>query len=108
FPGNIVPITRLDPVALNLSKDLPTATGTGLVTYGAPSFETFDEGIAKFDQQIKDKDRFMVRYFVDNFADAAVLSPGSAPGTFNLLTYTDFANIRSTNATTSRRTSSRR
>ncbi len=101
FPGNIVPINRLDPVALAMSKDLPTGTGTGLTTYGAPSIEDFDEGIAKFDQQIGSNDRFMARYFVDNFADAAVLSPGSAPGTFNLLTYTDYANIRSTNATIS-------
>ena len=93
FPGNIVPVSRLDPVSLNVSKVLPTATGAGLVTFGKPSIQDFDEGIVKFDQQIKAKDRFSARYFVDNFNNGQSLTPG------NLLTYADYSYIRSTNAT---------
>jgi len=95
FPGNMIPISRLDPVSLNVSKFLPAATGTGLVTFGKGIVQDFNEGIAKFDHQIKDSDRLSARYFIDQFNLAQNLAPT------NLLTYADSARIRSQNATIS-------
>jgi len=95
FAGNKIPISRLDPVALNVSKFLPAATGTGLVFYGKRDVQDFDEGAAKFDHQITAKDRFSARYFIDHFNRGENLAPG------NLLTYADSARIRSQNATVS-------
>jgi hypothetical protein len=96
FAGNQVPISLLDPVSLNVSKLLPAATdATGLTFFGKNTKQDFNEGVAKFDHQINDKDRMSVRYFIDHFILAENLQPG------NLLTYADSARIRSQNATIS-------
>jgi hypothetical protein len=95
FAGNMIPLSRLDPVSLNVTRFLPRTTGAGLVTYGKGIVQDFNEGIAKFDHQIKESDRLSARFFIDQFNLAENLVPT------NLLTYADSARIRSQNATIS-------
>ena len=92
FTGNRIPVSQLDPVALKVSALLPQATGTGLAFFGKNTVQNFDEGVAKLDHQISEKDRLSGRYFIDHFVIAENLQPG------NLLTYADSARIRSQNA----------
>jgi hypothetical protein len=94
FPGNQIPLNRLDPVSLNLTKLLPRATGTGLITFGKGLNENFNEGVVKFDHQINDSDRLSVRYFIDQFN---LLQDNATP---NILNYGDYATIRDQNVTT--------
>ncbi|HXE13524.1 MAG TPA: carboxypeptidase regulatory-like domain-containing protein [Bryobacteraceae bacterium] len=67
FPGNIIPVNRFDPAAVALTKYLPAATGSGLVFYGQPLAQNFDEMVSRIDHNISDKDRLSGRYFFDRF-----------------------------------------
>ena len=93
FAGNLVPLNRLDPASLNLSRNwLPRAGGTGLIFYSRPLAQDFNEFTAKGDYNLSGSDRLGLRYFRDTF---------NQPGTLvnkNLLTYGDFSTINYTNA----------
>jgi hypothetical protein len=41
FPGNIIPITRIDPTAAIIQDMIPQPTGTGLLNYTAPPYTNF-------------------------------------------------------------------
>ncbi len=73
FPGNIIPVDRFDPAAIALTKHLPSAIGNGLVFYGQPVAQNFDEMVTRVDHNISDKDRLTGRYFFDRFYNAPFL-----------------------------------
>ena len=72
FSRNYIDPTRFDSAALNVMKRLPSATGNGLVYYQQPTSETFNEYVARGDQEIGNNDRVTLRYYYNDFAlDAA-------------------------------------
>ena len=75
FPGNIIPAYRLDKAALALTKYLPGSTTNGLVFYGAPVSQDFDETTVRGDHSFSDRDHLSVRYFYDRYNNAAYLDP---------------------------------
>src|SRR5262249_3327608 len=53
FPGNIIPVSRFEPASLAMLKYLPPfAGGNGLVFFGTPIIQNFDEFITRFDYSI--------------------------------------------------------
>lgn len=83
FPNNQIPLNRMDPAAMAFAKDLPSATGNGLVFYQKPVRQNFNEEVARIDHLISANDRLTARYFRDRFYNAGILD------TTNLLTFTD-------------------
>lgn len=81
FPNNQIPTNRFDPATLNVLKHLPTVGGDGRIVFGRNIAQELDQGVAKFDHQLSDRDRFSGRYFIDHFRNAAIYNDG------NLLTY---------------------
>ncbi len=72
FPGNIVPTSLLSPIALAIvtSKYYPAPTNGNLLNnfqYGANSTNNTDQGDAKVDYNISEKDRFFARYSQSRF-----------------------------------------
>lgn len=79
--------------SLALLKYLPAVTGTdGTVQFIKPTRQNFIEYTGRVDQTLGASDRLLFRYFYDSFDSAGILD------TTNLLTYSDFANIRYHNA----------
>jgi Carboxypeptidase regulatory-like domain len=71
FAGNIIPASMLSPIAQKIvnSQYYPTPTGSGLVNnylYSSHSQINGDQGDAKVDWNISDKDRFFARYSQSN------------------------------------------
>jgi hypothetical protein len=69
FPGNIVPASEINPVAVNVMKyyplpNRPGAVNTGLNNYydATTSVINTDTGDAKLDENINDRNRFFFRY----------------------------------------------
>ncbi len=67
FPGNIIPASRLNPVAQAIvnSSEYPQATGSGLINnylYASHSAINGDQGDVRIDYTMSDKDRLMARY----------------------------------------------
>jgi hypothetical protein len=94
FPGNIIPVSRLDPVALNLANRLFPAglTGTGFFTYQTGVNQDLDQGVMRIDHQITDNDRLTGRYFIDQFQNAANFDP------HNYVSYSNGSGTRVQNA----------
>ena len=88
FPGNIIPASRLNASSLAFAKDLPQVAGNGLIFYQLPLIETFNEYVARGDQDLGANDHIYVHYYYNDF-----LSPGVEDPT-NLLTYKDAAHVR--------------
>lgn len=87
YPNNQIPANSFDKASLNVTKQLPTATGNGLVFYNKPDVEDFDEAMGRVDHVISNSDRLFVRYFWDRFDYQPVLVDG------NILTYASGAHI---------------
>ncbi|MCU1258752.1 MAG: Cna B-type protein [Bryobacterales bacterium] len=67
FAGNIIPTSRLDPVALALAKYYPLPNNTNLTNNYLRSTAvrfTDDTGDARIDHQFSDKNRFFGRYSI--------------------------------------------
>jgi hypothetical protein len=67
FPGNMIPLNRLSPVASKIVNDsaYPVPTGPGLINnylYASHTAINGDQGDLKIDYNISDKDRFFGRY----------------------------------------------
>ncbi len=83
-----IPTNSYNSASLALLKYIPTGDVNGSYTYVKPSFTDYDEVTARFDQDLGTKDRFMVRYFNDNYHLNGVLN------LTDLLTYADQADIK--------------
>jgi len=73
FLGNIIPQSRLDPVALKLIKYIanPNVTGTiaganNMITSPNPRTDAYDQHVIRIDQVITDKHKFFSRYVRGN------------------------------------------
>ena len=77
YPGKIIPTSQFDPVALAFARQLlpQGLTGTGNFTYQTPVTQNFAQGVIRGDHQISQNDRLTLRYFIDNFTNAATYDP---------------------------------
>ena len=77
YPGKIIPTSQFDPVSLAFVKQLMPAnlTGTGTYTYQTPVNQNLAQGVIRGDHQISQSDRLTMRYFIDNFTNAATYDP---------------------------------
>jgi len=93
FPGNIIPTSRFDAAAIATAKLLPPAGGAnGLVRYTSPfAPQDFTEETLRIDHAFSSKDRLTGRYFLDQFNNPAIYTPG------NILVYRDGQPNRSQN-----------
>ena len=95
FPNNQIPVSRFDPVAVNVLQYIPQVGGDGRIVFGRNVSQDLNQGVAKVDHQLTPKDRLTARYFIDHFNNAAIYNDG------NLLTYRTGSNqsrVRTQNA----------
>ena len=84
FPGNIIPVSRLEPASLAMIKYLPAASReNGQAIFSTPVIQDFKEFIARVDYSMSNSDRLNYR-----FNKAWYDSPGIFANN-NLLTYAD-------------------
>ena len=75
FPGNLIPVSRLDPAAVKLASYLPATTNPcGKVTYGVPTTGDEDQFIGRVDWARSSKHSLFGRYFMAQFSN-----PGADP-----------------------------
>jgi hypothetical protein len=93
FAGNLIPTNRFDTAAVATAKFLPAATSSnGLVRFTSPfAPQNFEEETIRIDHAISARDRLMGRYFLDEFDNPAIYTPG------NILVYRDGQPNRSQN-----------
>ncbi len=96
FPGNIIPASRIDPVAKNIAAYIPAPTSAGVQYTGTGNFVRNDSNRInkdavsyKVDHYFSEKNRFFARYSADDtpFLRAGVYgsspaSPSAGPQTF--------------------------
>jgi hypothetical protein len=87
FPNNQIPVSRLDPASLTLTKYLPRAGGNGLIFFANPDVENFAEALVRVDHTISSSDRVFVRYFYNRYHFDPVLASN------NILTYSTGSHI---------------
>lgn len=84
FPGNIIPVNRLEPASLAMLKFLPAASGgNGLVFYSTPVIQDFKEFITRIDYSVTALDRLNFRINKSWYRAPGILANN------NLLTYAD-------------------
>jgi hypothetical protein len=84
FPGNVIPSSRIDPVAANVVKYYPAPNQTG-TTSGSNNFYASGKSVlnsdqidAKVDENLNERNRFFVRYSRRNLAQPfAALFPAA-------------------------------
>lgn len=84
FPGNIIPPSRISPVALELFKLIPDAPQPARLTdfnavYVKPQFDNSEKYDARFDYNISERNRFFARATIARLDQASRYS-GDVPG----------------------------
>ncbi len=69
FPGNLIPLSRRDPVSVELLSFLPPGGANGLVFVPQPSSRDFNEILLRGDHQFGSSDTLFIRHFLDDFVD---------------------------------------
>jgi Carboxypeptidase regulatory-like domain len=92
YLNNQIPTTSFDPAAVAVARELPSVNGNGVVFYQKPIVQNYNEYVIRIDHQLRDADRFFVRYYQNHFTNGGALDRS------NLLTYSDQADIRVQNA----------
>jgi hypothetical protein len=71
FPGNQIPVSSLNSVALGVMKNLPVSSASpcGLVTFGIPATGDSDEFIGRADYVINSKDTLYGRYYINDWSN---------------------------------------
>ena len=88
FPGNQIPLNRLDPASQGVLKYLPASTAaSGIVFYSSPLHQNFNDVMGRFDQVFSDKDHASLRYDWQLFTNKPVYTPT------NILSYADGSDI---------------
>jgi Carboxypeptidase regulatory-like domain len=78
FPNAQVPLSRFDPVALQVMKHLPVADNPcGRVTFGIPSTGDEDQAIGRIDFNLASNHTLFGRYFLADYRNPAVYDPGN-------------------------------
>ena len=75
FPGNLIPVSRMDPASLAFTKYYPVGAGNGIVFYSKPVNESFNEEIVRVDHSFSEKDRLMGHYYANKYYQASTWSP---------------------------------
>jgi hypothetical protein len=91
FAGNQIPMSLLNPVAVGVTKYLPTASANqcGLVTFGIPQTGDEEQYIGRTDYTINSKHTLFGRYFADDWRNPPVLVgsnllTSTSPGNYEL------------------------
>lgn len=97
FPYNHIPVSRMDPAALAIEKDIPAppqgTTGLGAtVFFTKPTIQSYNEYFGRVDHSFGEHDQLFGHYYQNDFAQDGTYQPS------NLLTYASFSNIRYQNA----------
>jgi Carboxypeptidase regulatory-like domain len=93
FPGNKIPTSRYDPVAVNFTKYIPVpASGNGRLFYSVPLAQDFREFLTRGDHTFSERDRLSLRYFYDKFHNTGFLDKS------NYLSNSNYSVIYSQNA----------
>jgi hypothetical protein len=88
FPGNQIPVARIDPASQGVMKYLPTSTAaSGIVFYSSPVHQNFNDVMGRLDQVFSDKDHASVRYDWQLFTNKPVYT------STNILSYADGSDI---------------
>lgn len=75
-PGNIIPASQLDPVALKILETIPLPNQpNGLLFYTVASSQTDNQYIGRVDHEFTGSHRLSVRYFFDGLDNPAVVDP---------------------------------
>lgn len=78
FPGNVIPSSRLDPVAQKVLAYIPTATSAdGLLFYQRGDKQTDNQYLFRIDHQFNEKHQLSGRYFFDELTIPAILDPNN-------------------------------
>ncbi|HEY7306317.1 MAG TPA: carboxypeptidase-like regulatory domain-containing protein [Bryobacteraceae bacterium] len=94
FPGNQVPVSRFDPIALNVLKGVPVgAPGTGLSFYSTSTHTDDNQWMGRVDHNFSDKFRIFARYLFDRLDEPASIINN------NILSVSDAAYWQSQNIT---------
>ncbi|MBY0503128.1 MAG: TonB-dependent receptor [Bryobacteraceae bacterium] len=83
FPGNRIPVSRLDPAALRITGLLPNPTSPGATrnfVFNPTVEQRTDQFDVRLDHNIGQSDRVFFKYSYD---DTSLLSPGSLPSPAN-------------------------
>jgi hypothetical protein len=73
-PGNVIPASQLDPVALNVLKTIPLPNQpNGLLYYTVPNKQTDNQYIARVDHQFSSNHRLSGRYLFDGLDNPAIV-----------------------------------
>ena len=74
IPGNIMPASQLDPVALKVLDTIPQPNQPGgLLYYVQASSQTDNQLIGRIDHQFSSNHRFSGRYFYDNLGNPGII-----------------------------------
>ena len=73
FPGNIIPTSRFDTVALNIIQKVPVAANPcGQITYGIPKPEDETQLLGRVDFTRSEKHGLFGRYFIADYSNPLV------------------------------------
>ncbi len=76
IPGNIIPTSRLDPIALKVLEFIPTSTeASGLVRYQRADKQTDNQYLARIDHQFSERHMLSGRYFYDQLTIPTIIDP---------------------------------
>ncbi len=83
FAGNQIPVSRFDPAAVNVMKNMPNVAGGNGALVQVPRRIGQDDNqiILKVDNQVNDNNQVSARYFFDHFTNDPTFNEG------NLLSY---------------------
>ncbi|MBL8292940.1 MAG: TonB-dependent receptor, partial [Bryobacterales bacterium] len=74
YPGNIIPASQIDPIALKVLEVLPTATSAdGLLFYQRGDKQTDNQYLFRIDHQFSAKHQLSGRYFYDGLSIPAII-----------------------------------
>src|SRR5205823_1819709 len=76
FPGNQIPLSLFDPVAVGVTKYLPisSANQCGTVTFGIPATGDEEQYIGRVDFVINEHHSLFGRYFADDYRNPPVFA----------------------------------
>jgi len=89
FPGNVIPTSQLDPVALNFTKaflPLPNSPGN-IYTFNLSLPTNDDQVVTRIDHSISDSNKLNFRYFWDDNLNRANYAVPSFNGVNNWITH---------------------
>jgi hypothetical protein len=78
FPGNRIPASRFDPVAINVWRLYPTPNRPGVQNflYNTPRNDDDSQIDSRLDHRFRERDSMFLRY---SFHDRTILEPGTLP-----------------------------